>query len=153
MPTNDSELLALGSELDRISNEWLAQMARDRSDDAAHNTKVRTLTGINTDDLPRPYDRDDPQWLVYDAVPRAKPKPWDDIHSRLFPLCEHILSQRAHTLAGLAVQANAVSLAAAELWDPGCHHDDDPPQHERMFIQAVCDFLGIIPVPARLTTR
>jgi hypothetical protein len=128
-------------------------MAADLTLNAAHDAKVEALTGIPADDAP--HDKDSPYWTIREATPLNHPDPelekWTEIHNRLFPLCEKILSMRAHTLEGLAVQTNAIGLAAAELWDPGMNQDDDKPNHERMFVEAVCAFLGITPVPLRKT--
>ena len=41
------------------------------------------------------------------------------------------------------MQTRAVTLAAAELWD----EDRDDNAHERLFIEAVCAFVGITPLP------
>jgi hypothetical protein len=151
MANDDTELLALGTRLDKIADEWLAQMAADRSDDAAHDAKVEALTGVPASNAP-PFDADHPYWSIRGATPFDQPaqqidNTWNDIHARLFPLCERILAMRAHTLAGLRVQATAISLAAANLWDNGPHDNDDSPHHERMFIECVHAFLGITPIP------
>jgi hypothetical protein len=42
---------------------------------------------------------------------------WKSISDRLYSLAEDILSRTATTKEGLAVQARAISAAAAELWD------------------------------------
>jgi hypothetical protein len=153
MPNNDdAELLTLAPQLEQLANAWLAQMAADRSYDAAHDARVEKLTGIPAADAP-PYNKDTPYWTIHEAVAYDQPRlhideTWTAIHARLFPLCENILRRRATTLPGLAVQATAVSLAAAELWDPSPHDN----AHERSFIEAVCDFVGVVPVPLRPQT-
>ena len=55
MANDDAELLALGARLQKIADEWIAQMARDRTEDAAHNAKVELLTGIAAHEAP-PYN-------------------------------------------------------------------------------------------------
>jgi hypothetical protein len=151
MPNDDTQLLALGAQLQKITDEWLAKMAADNTINAAHDAKVEALTGIPTHDAP-PYDENKPYWTIRSATPFNLPDPelekWTDIHKHLFPLCERILAMRAHTLEGLRDQATAITLSAAELWDPGFHDDS----HERMFIECVCQFLGITPVRLRNKT-
>jgi hypothetical protein len=44
--------------------------------------------------------------------------------------------------------SRAITLAAAELWDDEFDGDD----HERAFIEAVCAFVGITPLPATIAT-
>jgi hypothetical protein len=68
---------------------------------------------------------------------------WDDIHGHMWPTIDAIIGHRAQTLAGFAVQARAVSLSYAELWD------DEPEEGEnhRQFIEAACTFAGVVPVP------
>jgi hypothetical protein len=151
MPTDDAHLLALGTELEQIANEWLAQMAADHTVNTAYDAKVEALTGTPAGDAP-PFDNDSTYWVIRRATPLNHPDPqleeWTALHARLFPLAERILAMRATTLAGLRVQATAISLAAAELWDHGMNHHDEP-NHERMFVEAVCQFLGVTPVPLR----
>jgi hypothetical protein len=118
MPNSDAHLLALGAQLDVIANEWIDQLEYES-------------TILTTGNDPNP----DATWATT-----------DDLNDRLFPLAEDILSQRAHTRAGLTVQAKAVSLVAAELWENPDYHNP----HERMFIEAVCSFLGITPIPQQL---
>jgi hypothetical protein len=153
MANDDTELLTLGARLEQIADEWRAQMHADYTEDAARDIKVKRLTGIAAGEAP-PYDKNSSYWAIRSATPYDQPaqqvdNAWNDIHGRLFPLAERILAMRAHTLEGLRVQANAVSLAAAELWDNGRHDNDDSPHHERMFIEAVCAFLGTTPIPKR----
>jgi len=45
----------------------------------------------------------------------------------------------------LGVQAKAITLVAAERWNGG--FEDDNPKHEQAFIEPVCAFVGITPVP------
>ena len=67
----------------------------------------------------------------------------EKIQDQLFPLVDEILSLKASTPAGLAVQAKAVAYAAADLWDP----PDLEETHERLFIEAACAFCNITPWP------
>jgi hypothetical protein len=65
-----------------------------------------------------------------------------DILETLDTLTKEIISRKAETVAGLAVQARAMTVYYAELWDV----DDDNHDH-RNFIEAVCAFVGITPEP------
>ena len=66
---------------------------------------------------------------------------WNSIHDRLFPLCEDILSRKAKTSAGFAVQARAMSVHHAEEWDTIGDEEN------RSFIEAACAVVGVTPVP------
>jgi hypothetical protein len=52
----------------------------------------------------------------------------------------------------LAVQAKAITLAVPELWDGGPWDGDVPETRERVFIEAVCAFVGV-EVPSRTAGR
>jgi hypothetical protein len=101
MSNDDAHLLTHGTRLEKIADEWLAQMRADRTADAAHESKVEQLTGIPACDAP-PYSENDPYWIIREAVPHDHPgqqidKAWMDIHARLFPLAENILCRRAYS--------------------------------------------------------
>jgi hypothetical protein len=91
------------------------------------------------------------QWMAQTAADReeceADPDPeltrWHRLNSRIYPLVDAILSQRAQTLAGLAVQARAFTLSSSEWWDSDLTCEDD----QLAFANAVCAFLGVTPVP------
>jgi hypothetical protein len=116
MPNSDAHLLALGAKLDVIAHEWLDQLEYEH-------------TILATKNDPNP----DATWAIT-----------DNLNDRMFELCEDILAQRAHTRAGLTVQAKAISLVAADLWDA------EVESHELKFIKAVCSFLNITPIPQQL---
>jgi hypothetical protein len=65
---------------------------------------------------------------------------WEAIHDRLSPLAAEILSKKAQTIAGLAVQTRAITLVAYDIWEPAFVGDSD---HERKFIEAVCAFVRV----------
>jgi hypothetical protein len=56
------------------------------------------------------------------------------------PLGERILSMKAETVAGLAVQARTITELAGDLWDGDLPSNES---HERQFIEAVCAFVGV----------
>jgi hypothetical protein len=64
---------------------------------------------------------------------------WTDIHGRLYPIVDDILARRAQTIAGLAVQARAAVMSEAHIWDARGE------ETERVFIEAVCAFVGVKP--------
>ena len=59
---HDTELLALGAQLDPIIEQWLAQHAADRIDQRKIEAKVKQVTGIAFSDAPgmpeRPWPLD-----------------------------------------------------------------------------------------------
>jgi hypothetical protein len=64
------------------------------------------------------------------------------VNGQLCALMDPIYSLTATTIDGLAVQAVAVTIAAAELWD--VDPDQEPElQIERRFIEAVCRYTGV----------
>jgi len=110
-----------------------------------HDGPSSRRAGIAGRDVPPMNDEPTGYWKTREALSKAASHAdrdeddklfltIDDIDDRLFPLAEDILSRRARTVAGLAVQAKAVTLAAGELWNDG--RDDN--EHERAFIEAVC---------------
>jgi hypothetical protein len=122
----DSELLALGAKLEPIIQEWLAQSAID--------AQVISVSGDMTEQ-------------ECEAASRV----WTHIHERMDPLIEDILSCKSQTVAGLAVQARAMTLNHYTLWDGGDPFIVDPEQ-VRPFLDKVCAFVGIKPVPTELVT-
>jgi hypothetical protein len=114
-------LLALGSELDAIEQEWLTQSAIDRTMSAAIEAKVRLATGMAFEDAPEMTedwgDDEDGYWAVRDRIVKEEcrddPKacPWDSIHARMWPLVDDILGRKAHTIAGLTMQVRALRMA------------------------------------------
>ena len=151
----DAELLALGSQLEPIIREWVAKRASDRRERAAWHAACeragfpQIAFGSVPDDEWRAYqdkrvhirpDDEEEEELEEDGASVV----CNSIHERLEPLVEEILSRKARTVAGLAVQARAMSAWHSELWDEkiyGKNNDD------RVFIEAVCSFAGVQPVP------
>jgi hypothetical protein len=116
-PDADAGLLRLGSALERVGDQWLAQRATDRWEDA---------NNISVDpDLER----------------------WGRINERLFDLVEEIFAHKAATtLAGLAVQTHAIALANSEWWDDW-YTEMHEEVNQRNFVDCVCTFLNITSVP------
>jgi hypothetical protein len=117
--SEDAEIPALGVQLKPIEEDFAAQLAIDRA--STTFTVVQQADGTFETDM----------------------EPWDDIHDRLDPLAKEILSKKARTIPGLAVQARALLLVAREIWEPVFMSDKD---HERKFIESVCAFVGV-PLP------
>jgi len=147
---SDAELLRLGAELDDVAKEWLVISTRAEERLARFNAKVEQVTGIATRDAPNIDDDTIGYWDARMSISgddfdgQAEDDRCNAMQARLFPLAEDILARRAQTIAGLAVQAKAITLAAADLWD---EEDADGHDHERTFVEAVCAFVGITPVP------
>jgi cell pole-organizing protein PopZ len=137
----DADLLALGVQLDRIAEEVSAQRAIDQVNQDAFEAKVEERTGIAHGDAPA-FDENDPSgyWEIRKAVAQDgtgtpdENNPWNPIHDRLFPLAEDILSRKAQTVAGLAVQTRTITMARGDLWDADLEPNE---AYERTFIEAV----------------
>ncbi|HUI12562.1 MAG TPA: hypothetical protein VL048_03720 [Xanthobacteraceae bacterium] len=163
----DAELLRLGAELEPIIGEWAAQRALDDAESAALDAAVERATGIARRDapkIPKGYRRCSPvpkltkknravwYWATHDKIMEQSPSTdpdltvWDEIHDRLHPLARDIISRKAQTVAGLAVQARAMTVYYSELWDGGSVDDENEHDH-RNFIEAVCVFAGVKPLP------
>jgi hypothetical protein len=56
-----------------------------------------------------------------------------------------MLSRKAQTIAGLAVQTRAITMAAGDLWNADLEPNE---AYERTFIEAVCAFVGV-EIPSR----
>lgn len=153
----DAELLRLGALLEQVEREWSAQLAFDRkSRDAWEAACISAgLPRVEPDSMPDEefFEYTRKRDLVRTQYSDAEENDldecgastsWNDIQNRLFPLAEEILPLRPITAAGLAVQARAAVLAAAELWDKGVTSDND---HEKLFMEAACAFLGVTPAP------
>jgi hypothetical protein len=158
---NDVELLALGARLEPIAQEWLAQRAADDIDHREFEAEVERATGVACCDQVAPEEYPwppDSYWAIREKIVKEHPcedpelTSWNRIHARLYPLVDDILARKARPLAGLAVQAKAITLAVPELWDGGLWDGDVPETRERVFIEAVCAFVGV-EVPSRTAGR
>lgn len=155
-PAADAELIALGRQLDPIIAEWQTQYAIDIAERAVFEAKVEQATGIDLQNARRmdDGDLDDPTnyWAIRGELAKSDDNtpddqsPWDDIHGRMFPLIEAILALTPKTLAGLIVQARAITLSEVPLWTDEYRADDRP----RQFFEAVCAFVGVVPVALTL---
>jgi hypothetical protein len=151
----DAELLALGSQLEPIIREWVVKRASDGPERAAWQAACeragfpQIAFGSVPDDEWRAYQDkrghirpDDEEEKELDE--HGASVVWNSIHERLEPLVEDILAYEAQTVAGLAIQARAMSVWHADLWDTGVYDEADD---HRVFIEAVCSFAGVQPVP------
>ena len=148
----DAELKALGAELDAAERNWAAQFTFDRELMRQIDGETERLTGIKVADAPEDYQHE--YWEVRGAVVKRfedpnetdENSPWDAIHGVLDPLCRRILSIRATTLAGLAIQVRAAALEHQEMWDD----PNDEWSTLRGLIESVSGFLGVRLAPRDL---
>jgi hypothetical protein len=93
------------------------------------------------------------EWTVQNAIDRrrsdadkegddASEEFWGGFNNRQELLMNEIFSYKAKTAAGLALQVRAMTLWHFELWDKADYHRD-----HRLFVEAVCAFVGVTPVP------
>jgi hypothetical protein len=151
---DDAELLRLGALLDPIAAEWAAQRVIDERERAPFEAEVEAITGIARKDAPSIYD-DVEYWRArcllskgWDYGDGDDDGVWDRLFDRMYPLVEKILSLKAQTVRGLAVQARAIALADCELWESDKLHREEA--RCRLFIESVCAFAGIAPLPGGL---
>jgi hypothetical protein len=79
------------------------------------------------------------EWRLFNVIPDESYEQTraDAVLDREDALVWDILSHKADTVGGLAVQTKAITMAAAELWG------ELENTHERAFIEAVCAFVGV----------
>ncbi len=152
----DAELLRLGTDLEKIELEWVAQQRIDRQHDAARDAALEAA-GLPYKRLSEFESRE--QWNVYhakraavwyegkaeedaDVGEQGELIAWEDIHSRLGPIIRATEEHKPRTLAGLAVLTRAMALS----WNEG----DVPPEEWQPYIEAVSDLVGIKCAPAVL---
>jgi hypothetical protein len=151
MDSPDAELIRLGKQLDQVIADYNAQQLKDRPDRELFEAKVEQVTGVAWHNTPASWDEESPAAVAYyearSAIARTDHSdtdeecPWTPIHGRLYPIVDDILSRRAQTVSGLAVQARAIVMGHADLWDAR----DEDTERERLFIEAVCTFVGVKP--------
>jgi hypothetical protein len=153
----DAELLALGVRLEPIIAEWIAEWRIDEQHREAWKAACldADLPELDRDSISfdEYRERDLVRSMVHyigkdeedaDTDEDGASIKWPRINGQLFRLCEDILSRRATSVAGLGVQARAASIYFEELWDST---DGAKPLAKRSFIESVCVFSGVVPVP------
>jgi hypothetical protein len=155
-PNPDAELLRLGVELEAVIVEWHAQRAIDKGERSEWEAACvaaglpQIEFGTIPDDEWRAYQdkrnaiTSEMSWSSDDTNDYGESIAWNEISDRQFPLIEDIFEQRPHTVAGLAVVARAITLYWAERWEPISEFTG----YDRAFMEMVCAFAGVVPVPA-----
>jgi hypothetical protein len=157
----DAELLRLGEQLAMLEREWEERSLDDREClEAFHAACERAgLPDRNHDEF-ETYD----QFLEYthkryalmthgpdDFEDENGVTSWGRFNNRLYPLVDEILSLKATTLAGLAVQTRAMVAAEFELWGRALWEgEEENERRQRQFLELTCSFLGIAPARIRL---
>lgn len=152
----DAELLRLGAQLEPIIHRWAAKRAVEVQYRAEWDAICERagLPWIEIGDLPDDEWRahTEKRWAIRPAYEEDETDEnghsvvWTNILDALNALAKDIISRKAHTVAGLTVQARAMTVYYAELWDGGS--SDDEHNHDcRDFIEAVCAFAGVTPLP------
>jgi hypothetical protein len=154
----DADLQRLGKELEALIVEWHAQRLIDARICAGWETAC-VQAGLPRLEQQWTLDQHD-EWLEHaekrqairgpfadyedaDTNERGESIAWNRIHGVMFPLIDDILSRQATTIAGLAVQARAITLNWSERWGNEYQSDDTL----RIFMERVCAFAGVKPVP------
>jgi hypothetical protein len=125
----DSELLALGCELDKVERDCQQQ----REVDIAAKEAACEALGLGLRERDPPYDGDDRAWRDWKAFHRRRDMvrfsrkaegaaeesddPWSTIRDGLFKLLSQAMAIRATTIAGLAVQLRCFDLASGDFID------------------------------------
>jgi hypothetical protein len=158
----DPELLALGAELEGVIGEWKKQTVLDREERALWEAACERA-GLPRVDFEDKGTMTTDEWHAYMYKRLAIRAPnhiedpcnddgesiaWNDLHSRMWPLIEDILEHRPRTVAGLVIMARAMSLECSSTWNST---SDPTAVNEQAFIEAVCNFCGVVPVPDEVT--
>jgi hypothetical protein len=148
--SGDAELLALKPEFDRLFELWRAMTIEQRTGLEEFNAILREKTGMTRCEA-RALDRDSVEAEAYyqtlDALSeerasrsRDHTEAWEPIRDRFYELADEILTHKATSREGLALQARAFVSAWSEVCD-----DEDGVQN---FLASVCAFLGVQFPPA-----
>jgi hypothetical protein len=160
----DAELLELGAELDAIIPQWHAQRAIDAKSRAAWKAACEAAGlpdieygSVSADEWRAHFEkrcaiRHANDIDETDDDGHGGSIAWNRIGDLTWPLIDAITElaaeQPPQTLAGLAVLARTMTLSWSEFWDPGYLEDGDTENgRHRTFIEAVCAFAGVKPVP------
>jgi hypothetical protein len=146
-PHPDAELLALNAKLDPIMREWVERWTFDQRHQEAW-MEACERAGLPDREV-EDFASADEYW-AYGDLRRRVPNPlgeypdpdldgWTDIHDRMHPLMEMIVSLRARTPAGFAIQARTASIYQVDLWD------NEGGEDIRTFVEAACAFAGVVP--------
>jgi hypothetical protein len=158
----DAELIELGAELDAVIPQWHAQRAIDAKRSVAQDAACEAAGlpyieygSVSGEEYRAYFEKrcaigrqavDDNETDEHGAS-----IPWNNIHDQTWPLIDAITTlaadQPPQTLAGLAVLARTMTLSWSEFWDAGCMTEDDDNRSHRAFMEAVCAFAGVKPVP------
>jgi hypothetical protein len=152
----DAELLRLGVELETVIIEWRALRAKDAVTAKAMDAAC-DAAGLPDRGPPDFSSLDD--YYAYmrrraaamesvtdhaDLTADGGSIAWEELDARVQPLIEAIMALQPRTIAGLGVVARTFTLHHAEQWEPFAA--DDKLQN-RQFMEAVCAFAGVVPVP------
>jgi hypothetical protein len=154
LPTSldaDADLLALTVSFDPLFDAWRNMFVQQDADLEELNEHLRRKTGRSRAEADR-LARDSPELAAYREILMNEcegrerhhydPDAWEPVSDRFYAVAEEILSYRASTRQGLALQVRAFISSYSEIWE-----DDDG--GVRAFVECVCDFAGVPfpPVP------
>jgi hypothetical protein len=158
----DAELLRLGTELEAVEKLWSKQRAFDLASRAAQEAAC-IRAGLRRDPFPDSSSEEivkgwDAYWAKRESIPyegkeqveadtnsEGESIAWNNIHARMYDLIDKIFSHKPTTIDGVAVLVRAEVMDNAELWDPGVGDSTN----RSSFLEALCDFLGIVPAALR----
>jgi hypothetical protein len=143
----DAELLALAVQFEPLYADWIEFMTADH----AYLAKLEALLAprISARLGDGPYSEDEyvaARLAAVDEIDQDvlddgyEDLPWDDLHDRLYPKCDEILSRVATTREGVALQVKAAICAEMDAWI-----NEDTAEHRRIsaLVESVCQFVGV----------
>jgi hypothetical protein len=147
LPTSldaDAELLALTVSFDPLFEAWRNMFVQQEEDLQEFNERLQRETGMSRAEANR-LTSGSPELAAYCQIlhecagdrefKHYDREAWEPISDRFYAVAEEILSYRASTREGLALQVRAFISSYSEIWE------DD--HGARAFVECVCAFAGV----------
>jgi len=140
----DAELLAFKPQFDPLFERWRKMSIEQRADIKDFEALVREKTGMTRAES-EVLDQDDPEREAYrqtrmdlcgaDRDCHYDREAWEPVSDQFHAVAGEILSHRATTREGFALQVRAFISSFSELWECESHLDD--------FIECLCAYAGV----------
>jgi hypothetical protein len=138
----DTELLALRDEFLSLFERWRNMTVQQTADLEEFEERLQQEAGMSRAEADC-LERGSPELKAYHEIlhrcvsdsSHYDPQAWEPVEKRFYALAEEILSYRASSREGLALQARAFISSYCEIWE-----DSDG---ARAFIECVCAFAGV----------
>lgn len=153
---DDAELLALTVSFDPLFESWRNMFVQQGTDVEEFEKYLQRKAGMSRAEADR-LDRHSPEYAAYHRIldeciydrrgegsDHYDSEAWEPVSDRFYDIANEILSYRASTREGLALQVRAFISSYSEVWE------DD--HGARDFVECVCDFAGVPFPPTEAAT-